>query len=399
VRQSKSLTGKTARWLIALAILAKLVAIIVCYQRPTSAIGMEPQAVRQQRRTRPEPKRRTQTQVKTVPPFASFKHESHRAPRTKLNCSDCHTIPLRASPNEVAAATKTTIKGFPYHDSCLECHRQTPPQFFRGATPSICTVCHTRSSPRLTKSEMLRFPKHAEEVIELEFPGYFPHDQADHKRVNCATCHTTDDRVYLAISVGGSESFKPAAGTFKTTPIGHAACFKCHWEEKPAKDDCAGCHLTPDAVAKNKSELISVGLMDWFKTWPREWPRRISIKFSHDSESHDAECITCHEIAKLQTLDMPKAEVPIAPCAKCHLKPATPANLGKEMFDEDEDIAQGRNNDPLSKAGKHTCSGCHSAAIGGMPPPCSHYLLFDDTYFNLQDYPNSGRQIAERCKK
>jgi hypothetical protein len=236
--------------------------------------------------------------------------------------------------------------------------------------------------------------------MDLEFPGYFPHDHRDHKRVNCATCHVTDARAYIAISiVGGDAPFKPADGTFKTSPSGHAACFKCHWEEKPTKDDCAGCHLTPEPIAKKRTDLFPPRLMDWFKSWPREWPRRMSIKFNHESESHDDECISCHDIARLQTLDIPKADVPIAPCAKCHLKPATPANIGKEMFAEDEDIAEGRNNNPASKEGKHTCTGCHSTVIGSAPPPCSHYLLFEDTYFNLADYPKSARQIAERCKK
>jgi hypothetical protein len=384
--------------LIALAIFAS--APLYIYHQISSTAVAEAQTSRRQRGTRTQAKPRTQSRNTRQASSFSFNHENHRLPKAKLTCSDCHIIPAREAPDEIAAATKATIKGFPYHDSCLECHRTTQPQFFRGATPSICTACHTRSSPRLTARDMSPFPKQNEQAMEFEFPGFFPHDHRDHKRVNCATCHVTDARAYPAIPVGGSEAlYKPAQGTFKTSPFGHAACFKCHWDEKPMKDDCAGCHLTPEPIAKKRQELFPPSLMDWFKSWPREWPRRMSIKFNHESKSHDDECISCHDIARLQTLDIPKPDVPIAPCAKCHLKPATPANIGKEMFEEDEDIAEGRNNTPTSKEGKHTCTGCHSTVIGSAPPPCSHYLLFEATYLKLEDYPKSARQIAGRCKK
>lgn len=394
MRPSAPPSQKLTRLKVIVAAFAATAALLSFYQRVSLGVAVEdPQVRRQQRRARPRPKAEDAKS-------SSFKHESHRAPKTKLICSNCHTIPSRQAPDEITAATKSTIKGYPYHDSCLECHRTTQPQFFRGATPNICTVCHTRSSPRLTAQDLSPFPKHEEQAMELEFPGYFPHDHRDHKRVNCATCHVTDARTYLAIAVGGSEApYKPAEGTFKTSPSGHAACFKCHWEEKPTKDDCAGCHLTPEPVAKKKQDLYRLTLLDWFVAWPREWPKRISIKFSHESKSHVDECITCHDIVKLQTLDMPKADVPIAPCAKCHMKPGTPANIGKEIFDEDEDIAEGRNNDPKSKTGKHTCTGCHTTVIGSLPPPCSHYLAYDETYFDADDFPKNAAPIAQRCKK
>lgn len=400
VRQSESLKSKIVSRLVALAILAMLTTILLSYQSTTSTIARETQTSSWQRRTRPKPSRGTQAQGKTASRSTAFNHESHRAPKTKLNCRDCHTIPAREAPDEVAAATKISIKGYPYHDSCLGCHRTTPPWFFRGAAPAICTVCHMRSSPRLTARDVYPFPTQSEEVIAREFPGYFPHDQRDHKRVNCATCHMTDGRAYVAIPVKDGESpYKPLNGTFKTSPSGHAACFKCHWEEKPTKDDCAGCHLTPHEVGKKPRNILSANALEFFKSWPREWPKRLSIKFNHESKSHDDECTTCHDTAKLETFDILKAEVPIAPCAKCHLKPTTPASLGKEMFDEDEDIGEGRNNNPASREGTHSCTGCHTTAIGSMPPPCSHYLLFDDTYLKLEDYPKSAKQIAAQCKK
>lgn|GEM_PF-2329756 len=399
MRQTRFFTGKIGRWLTALAVLVTVALIVFSSRYLSSNQVVTAQARRQQTKNRPKPKIGTQTQVKSA---AVFKHESHREPKTNLICSKCHTIPARESPDEIAAATKSTIKGFPYHDSCLECHRRTSPQFFSGAAPTICTVCHTRSSPRLSARDVSKFPKQSDEVIEVEFPGYYPHDQRDHKRVNCATCHATDERAYLGITIGSETAFKPAEGTFKTSPSSHAACFKCHWQdEKPRKDDCAGCHLTPNEVALKPRNQLSANAREWFKSWPREWPKRLSLKFNHESRDHDEECATCHDLAKIETLDIVKAEVPIATCAKssCHISSTSRPSISKEMFEEDDDILEGRNNNPLSKLGQHTCTGCHTNVIGGTPPPCSHYLLFGDQYLKLEDYPKSAKQIAEQCKK
>lgn len=309
---------------------------------------------------------------------------------------------MQTAPDVIAAATKPSIKGYPYHDSCLDCHRRkTPPLFFRGATPAICTVCHTRSSPRLTPRDLSPFPKHNEQVRDYEFPGSFPHAQRDHKLEKCANCHMTDKRAYIAFAINDSEApFKPADGSFKTSPSSHTACFKCHWDDaKPRKDQCAGCHLLSEDFAEEDRNVLSVNAVKWFKSWPLEWPKRFSLKFNHESKSHVAECITCHlNITEMNTLDILKAEVPIAPCAKCHLQKGTPANLATEMYNEDDDIIEGRNNDPVSREGKNSCSGCHTTAIGSMPPPCSHYLLFDDTYFVLEDYPKSAKQLIKLCK-
>ena len=398
VRQSSSFTCKIGRRLIALAIFGTLAIIFSSHQLSSTQL-LQAQARRQQRRTPPKAVSQTRKPLRD----STFKHETHRAPKTNLICSKCHTIPARETPDEIAAATKSSIKGYPYHDSCVECHRRTQPLFFSGAAPAVCTVCHTRSSPRLTAREIGTFPKQDKQAIELAFPGYYPHDQRDHKRVNCASCHMTDERNYLGIAINSSETpHKPAEGTFKTSPSGHAACYKCHWQdEKPRKDDCAGCHLTPNEVAIKSRNQLSANARGWFKGWPREWPKRLSLKFNHLSKDHDEECTACHDLARIQTLDTLKAEVPIATCAKssCHIRSTSRTSISKEMFDEDDDIAEGRNNSFLSKSGQNTCTGCHTNLIGSMPPPCSHYLLFGDQYLKLEDYPKSAKQITEQCKK
>jgi hypothetical protein len=410
VGQSENFNRQTKRRMIVVAIFASLLTILFLYPRASST------AVFPQGRTQPRPKRTrpvAQTQARAGGRnYSRFKHEDHRQPVAKLSCSDCHSINSPAEPDLIAAATKPNVKGYPYHDSCVQCHRQ---QFFKGANPAICTVCHTRSTPRLTAHDMFPFPKQNEQAIAREFPGYFPHslhqsviarnerptpdtnqgwsfaraslksfDDTTPKALdNCATCHETDERAPAPIAVGGTEvNYKPEAkGTFKTVPAGHASCFNCHWQsQKPTKDDCAGCHLSQSDYTKRKRAastdapllgVLSPNAVQWFKTWPKEWPRRLSIKFRHDTPNHDVGCTTCHiNITQMETLNIPKADVPIATCAPCHIsnspvlrKEGVTHTIYSEMSDEAKD----------SKT--NTCIGCHTSAIGRERPPCSHYLV------------------------
>jgi hypothetical protein len=382
----------------------------------TSSTASNPQQGRNRRQpTRTGRQQRPTATRGTARNYSHFKHEDHRQPVAKLACADCHTIPSPFEPDKVAAATRPGIDGYPYHDSCVRCHRQ---QFFKGASPAICTVCHTRASPRLTARDMQHFPKEEERQIAREFPGYFPHalhqsviarddqthpatrsadawnfarasfktaDDASIKALdNCAACHLTDERAPVAIAVGGAEAtFKPEAkGTFKTVPTGHASCFNCHWQsQKPLKDDCAGCHLPQsEYVSKKRAASTAVPLpgvlspnaVEWFKAWPTGWPKRLSIKFRHETPNHDIGCTTCHiNLTRMETLNIPKADVPIATCAPCHIS-ASPVlrregggnlTIFSEMSEEEKDKK------------KNTCIGCHTSAIGRERPPCSHYLV------------------------
>jgi len=301
----------------------------------------------------------------------------------------------------------------------------------------FCTVCHTRVSPRTTAKDIYpQFPKRSE-ITFRQFPGYFPHKlhrqviiarnyygspgagepesivrvslnsfkvtSSALKRLSCAECHVSDSRVPVAIAVGGSEqSFTPPSGTFKRSPVlpaGHASCFGCHWEtNEPKKDDCAGCHITAEDLHRRQANAFSLNA-PWFKDWSVDWPKRITLKFRHDTDDHkDESCTSCHaNIMQVETLGLP--DVPIKSCAQCHLKVTSRTSISKEMFQEDEDIAEGRNNKPMATDGTHTCSGCHTSLIGSAPPPCSHYLLLGDRYFNVEDYPKSANHIRERCKK
>jgi len=404
VRQSEPFNGQVEGPLIGLATLAVIAATVFSYHHISFTWVAKAQARHQQRRTRPT----TQTRMPLL--ASSFKHEDHRLPKTKLNCLECHAITSLEAPDVVSAATKASIKGYPYHDSCLSCHRVTPPQFFRGPSPLICTVCHTRSSPRLTARDLNPFPKDTQ-ARTPELAGYFSHGSREHRNAtrNCATCHLKDERKSVSIrGIGSETAYSPAIGTFRTLPFGHASCFQnCHWDkDDPKKDNCAGCHFAADALAKKKRDLVSPHAAEWFKDWPRESPKRLSLKFNHESKSHREEenpelvCTNCHSrIRQSEPFEIP--DVPISTCAQsgCHFERASRTSIRKEMSEEDDDIAEGRNNDPSSKTGQHICTGCHTRAIGSAPPPCSHYLLFGEKYFQSADYPNSAKQISERCKK
>src|SRR5437879_2708943 len=200
VRQSPCLKQRVTRRRVIVAVFTAMAALLLICQRGSSSVAVaELQVRRQQHRIRPRPasQARTTSDTRTS---SSFRHEDHRLPKSKLICSECHTIPTQAAPDEIAAATKPSIKGYPYHDSCLNCHRATPPQMFRGTTPMICAVCHTRSSPRLTARDLNPFPRH-NETIAPEFSSYFSHGSRDHQTAirNCENCHVKDDRAPAAI--------------------------------------------------------------------------------------------------------------------------------------------------------------------------------------------------------
>lgn len=416
MRQREPFNRNPRNSLIALAIFVALAsAIIFLCTHTSSQAAIEPQRRTQpQGRRRRSPQPRTPSRARTARDYSRFRHADHRPPVAKLDCESCHTIASPAAPDTVAAATRPSIKGYPYHDSCVNCHRQ---QFFRGASPAICTVCHTRSSPRLTSRDVHPFPKQSAQAIAREFPGYFPHElhqsliardlkpphddgnawSAAHASQslidetppsqaldNCAVCHTPETRAPSTIKVGGTEEiFKPEAGTFKTVPAGHASCLNCHWQsQKPTKEDCAGCHLSPVEFTKKKRAagaeaplpgLLSPNAVQWFKTWPREWPKRLSIKFRHQTENHDIGCTTCHiNITQMETLNIPQADVPIETCAPCHnsaspvlRKEAVNLTIFSEMSGEEKDKDNKTN----------TCIGCHTSVIGRERPPCSHYLV------------------------
>ena len=357
---------------------------------------------------------------KPVRDYSVFKHEDHRkdSKGKELECSACHIVSSPTQPDRISAKTKPESKSsFPYHDSCFGCHRE---QVYRGDKPQICAVCHTRISPRATANDLYaHFPSpKLGDVITKEFPGYYPHGlhesvfalnrakpgglfvnasfaqiPEDSTKDICVNCHVTDDRGVLPLpsSVQADVTFKQIEGdTFRAIPgfgeeNGHASCFNCHWQaQKPTHDDCNGCHLTASDYKTKALNIIqppelSAHAVNWFKDWPRDVPKRFSLKFRHNTHTrapdgsevnnHDLGCTTCHiNIAQMTTLNIPKADVPIAVCAPCHssLKSITTGPGASETIYSEVTNKQDSNK-------KYVCVACHTSVIGREQPPCTHY--------------------------
>lgn len=333
---------------------------------------------------------------------------SHKSRSHQEACSSCHKVPTL---NWQRARDFPDVADYPTHESCVRCHRQ---QFFNGARPVICSICHTRVSPRddarfpfakpnATHQFAIEFPhdKHQDVIAALDpQPALDPkpalgsrrnpdsqdsglragtitaarfnsHSEArfvaasfvalghatDEKAQynNCSICHATNTQALQKPARGWPDAFVPAAESFKTAPTSHASCFNCHWKNQaPTKDDCAGCHKL--AAFKDQADTFNAA----------SWLERISEKFTHEREQHVAECTTCHiNITKSSTLRGLKPDVPITSCAACH-KTSTDAaivTLSKEMNEREKDQT-------------FVCAKCHTSNVGRKSVPASHAALF-----------------------
>ena len=343
-------------------------------------------------------------QRRRVKVYNDFSHgiAAHR----KQSCNSCHKSPTGLSNAETAdgAAYKfPDITDYPTHDSCIDCHRQ---QFFRGARPAICSVCHTKVSPR----DAARFPFEKPNQTS-EFDVRFRHDihqdiiagnlknsplrdgataahfvnakftfSADDKKTeynNCAICHASaKEKIYdttareprlVALEMGlvasaHSEKIIAPVGYFKTLPSSHASCFNCHYsEQKPIRTDCAGCHILSSQTVADSNVV-----------------ERLSLKFNHDQKTeagtnpHDRECSSCHvRITQSADLRALNPDVPIFACSAkgngCH-------------SDEIKGEVDRRGEDLLARqaSAQHkiqNCSYCHSGYVGAFQVPESHKLI------------------------
>ena len=107
--------------------------------RVSSSASAEPQ----RRRTTTQRRAPARTERPRVD-YTKFTHTT--AAHRKDSCDSCHKSPSdNWTQVRDAASAFPDITDYPEHGSCISCHRQ---QFFRGARPAICTVCHTVVSPR-----------------------------------------------------------------------------------------------------------------------------------------------------------------------------------------------------------------------------------------------------------
>lgn len=309
------------RRIVALAILALLATAAFIYPRAassrvssmTASAAPQPPQQRRRRRSATGRSRRaaaSQTSRRTRVDYSRFQHDGNHVKYDKsnrANCSSCHRLdsPLQFD-----------IKDYPDHPACVSCHRQ---QFFTGARPAICTVCHQASSPR--DARRFAFPRPNTDVTR-EFPGRFPHalhqdllarsrppaaaraqaEAAHHiaratfkastvaadvrAQENCATCHASYDKTKkeetgFFPAAGWPDNMLAGIGTFRKIPNGrdgHRTCFVCHasnekgWQSPaPVAEDCAGCHSKAATVSAATSSSSSSS-----PTQPQSAPVRLS---------------------------------------------------------------------------------------------------------------------------
>ena len=292
---------------------------------------------------------------------------SHTTKKHQNACNTCHRIPTE---NWRSVRHFPDVADYPSHEACVSCHRA---QFFRGARPPICTVCHTEAAPRA--NTRFAFPKAG---IRFQFLIEFPHDkhqdvmardlhfesnrdifarvtfrpqQLIEKYNNCTICHEARGEVATAAAAQWPDGFTPDALTFKSVPTNHSSCFNCHWKaQRPTNQQCDGCHKL-DTSSITRDQL----------------PNRISLKFKHDGggerKNHVAECTTCHiNITKSATVRGLKPDVPITSCTECHNKDGLRLDVSREL-------AQ------IDKNREFVCVYCHTSNVGRQDPPPGHYLI------------------------
>ena len=128
----------------AAAILTITAASIAAIYIPSPGIASESASL-----TDPEPAatpRKAVTKKPAAPRKVKYSEFPHSVKAHQKECAACHKFPsdnwnkVRTGDSAFADITE-----YPKHETCLSCHKQ---QFFKGARPTICSICHTNPSPR-----------------------------------------------------------------------------------------------------------------------------------------------------------------------------------------------------------------------------------------------------------
>jgi hypothetical protein len=343
------------------------------------------------------------------PDYKEFPHDidGHRA-----DCASCHTFPT-ANWDSVRKGDDAfqDVTDYPKHESCVSCHRE---QFFRGAQPNICSVCHTNPSPRgfarhpfPNPREIFDLSPKGKAAAESDFKVAFPHEKHmelfgyaepsttgsrnsgpsaaaiwnGRARVQeasvCATCHTTlnpqgdsPDEYYTKPPSDLGDGFWLKRGTFKSNPLGHTQCFTCHSADTglpPAPTDCSSCHQFREKsppMDLDVSLLKKMGIED--RVTILTWRRRVSsAKFQHEFFAHsEISCNTCHNTNGMNTATAAGRKVRIMSCGGegvgCHITP-TLDDGGILNFEIEERRANGA----------FECTKCH-VGFGRQTVPQSH---------------------------
>jgi hypothetical protein len=328
------------------------------------------------------------------PNYAEF---AHTTKAHGLECSACHKFPSE-NWNKVRTGDGAfpDVTEYPRHESCLKCHAQ---QFFRGARPVICSICHTNPSPR--DSSRHPFPNPRElfdrsakaRTHRSDFGIHFPHDKhieivsgrgREHREFvrasyrspaeeSCAVCHKTltpqgksDDEYVTKPPANLGDGFWLKKGMFKSVPIGHSTCFTCHSADtgiEPAPQTCNACHKPrpADPIADLDAKLATAtGIQD--RVTLDAWKRRDSSgTYRHEFFAHEElKCAACHNVAAMNTMDAATKRVGISSCATCHATPTA-----------DDGGALNYEIDSRAKTPSFQCVKCH-ITFGRLPVPESH---------------------------
>ncbi|MEQ1763875.1 MAG: cytochrome c3 family protein [Pyrinomonadaceae bacterium] len=318
-----------------------------------------------------------------------------------MSCDQCHKFPSNNWKNvRLEKDAFPDVTEYPKHESCLNCHKQ---QFFKGAKPAICSICHTAPSPRNSIRHAFPNPREVFDTTPKgrtatsDFAVSFPHDKhieivsrvgrggeftnaswtrgPGRRRAeeSCSVCHQTyklqdksDDEYVTKPPATIGDGFWLKKGTFKSSPIGHTTCFTCHSADSgllPAPENCAACHTlkVPDPPSDLDPKFpATMGIDD--KIMLTSWRQRGSSgKFRHEWFSHaELSCSTCHNVATINTADPGTSKVSITSCAACHVT-ATADDGGALNFEIDARKA----------SSSFQCVKCH-IAFGRSAIPESH---------------------------
>ena len=329
--------------------------------------------------------------------YSSFPHDlkAHSA-----KCSTCHKFPSSNWKSvRPEADAFPDITEYPRHESCIGCHRR---QFFKGARPAICSICHVNPSPRDGRRHPFPNPREAFDDSPKarnavsDFEINFNHTlhveivsgSGSRNRVfqsasfrptrfaaeeSCSICHKTispqgesPDEFQTKPPPDVGDGFWLKKGTFKSVPTGHTTCFTCHMADaglSVSPHDCGSCHsLKKKQGPADFDAKLAARMGSLEKVIIDAWKKRDSSgKYRHGFQSHaELSCSTCHNVDNINTLDAATKRVGVSTCSMCHAT-ATPDEGGAmtaEYFSKKKDP-------------KFECSKCH-IVFGRRPMPASH---------------------------
>ncbi len=294
-----------------------------------------------------------------TPRPAKYSQFDHSTKQHRADCATCHKFPSKNWNNvRTGDAAFPDITEYPAHNSCVKCHAQ---QFFRGARPMICSICHTIATPRgaprhpfpnpreifdksakgktASSDFVIRFPHdtHVEIVSSIRSntsifvnANFVRRERRQAAEQSCAVCHqtmapqgTSDDEYLTKPPDKLGDGFWLKKGTFKSIPTSHATCFTCHSADsgmEPAPSNCAACHQLKPTQPPADMPLNAWAMTGENKMMIDLWRRRDSTGvYRHEFFAHaDLSCSTCHNVSTMNTADPATYRVPIASCATCH---------------------------------------------------------------------------------